>query len=125
MRVYNLHLSNRDGNDFAPIYGRWKQGEVVYNHALKFLEKNESAPVAIAGDFNSLNQLYNPWKKELTMLNFLKEFKVSSPHFSPTMIIAYKTDWIFYKNLKLKKKGTSWFVASDHFPIFAIFNDKT
>jgi len=120
-RVYNLHLSNRDGKNYAPIEGRWTQAKVVYDHALARLEIDPSMPVIILGDFNSLGHLYDPWVKEKTIVEFSQEFSSNHKRFSPTMVLPYMPDWIFYKNLTLHKSGISHFISSDHLPIYTQF----
>jgi len=122
IRVYNLHLSNRAGKNYWPVKGRAQQGIVVLDHIKALLESTSDRSIIVLGDFNSLNKLYNPWKLELNIKNFQTLLNPTIKKFTPTMIIPYKTDWIFYKNINLKQSKISRFILSDHFPIMAIFN---
>lgn len=121
IRIYNIHLSNRNGKNFTPLSGRVQQGNYILNHANALLSESPHSPIIILGDFNSLNKLYNPWQSEPNIKNFKKNFWPSIKTFIPTMILPYKTDWIFYKNLQLDQSKISYLFLSDHFPVTAKF----
>ena len=63
LRVYNLHLSNRDGGDFAPERGRWTQGRIVLEHWLDAKKRDPRARGIVLGDFNSMGDLVRPGRR--------------------------------------------------------------
>ncbi|GEM_PF-1106267 len=124
VRVYNLHLDNR-GKSLLAEKGRWKQIQTVLTHLEHWQSKNPDTPVIVLGDFNALNKLYNPWKREKTIREMSKLFQPSLKKYKATHITGHQLDWIFSRNLKLKKSRVAYKMLSDHFPVSADFEIKT
>ena len=125
VRVYNLHLSNRQGKNYIPISGRWKQGRIVLDHLVTNQYHNPDVAHIALGDFNSLNKLWNPWSWELTIRNFAEYLTPTIRRYYPTMVLPYKTDWIFYdSHLKLRRSRIIPKIFSDHLPVVADFDFK-
>ncbi len=122
IRVYNLHLSNRDGSNYSPLEGRLKQANAVLEHINFFAASNPDLPILLMGDFNSLVKLYNPWVIEPAIESIMNFLQPTIKYFCPTMVVPYKTDWIFYKNIKLNQSKVVRIFASDHFPVVANFS---
>jgi endonuclease/exonuclease/phosphatase family metal-dependent hydrolase len=122
LRVYNVHFSNREGWDFAPLQGRLRQAREVIRHAVAFREKFETASVIVAGDFNSLGSLYDPAREEPAIKEFLERFRSATHEFAPTMLLPYKVDWIFYSGLRYRRSKVAHVFFSDHFPVVADFD---
>jgi endonuclease/exonuclease/phosphatase (EEP) superfamily protein YafD len=121
LRVYNLHLSNRAGRRMAPIDGRLRQVGRVLEHAASHHRLHPKAPTLLLGDFNSLSSLVDPWRHEVALQQVKHAFSASIEHFSPTMVLPYQVDWIFYRGLQLQRSQPVRIFHSDHFPVMADF----
>ena len=122
LRVYNLHLSNRDGGDFAPENGRWKQGRIVLEHWLDAKRRDPHARGIVLGDFNSMGDLYRPARRELTLTMYARHMTPNLRRFIPTMLLPYATDWIFSSGVKLRRSYVVPTVYSDHFVVVADYD---
>ncbi len=119
LRVYNIHLSNRDGRNWRPVKGRHSQLEAVLQHYRKLEALVPGAPVIILGDFNSIGTVV---RRQETGINMIKrDFDSALTKFRQTMVLPYMTDWIFYRNLQIRSAGVSHIASSDHFPVVATF----
>jgi endonuclease/exonuclease/phosphatase (EEP) superfamily protein YafD len=49
-------------------------------------------------------------------------FRSALGGFSPTMLLPYQVDWIFYAGLRLRRGKVSHVLFSDHFPVAADFD---
>lgn len=121
IRVYSLHLSNRKGKQYAPIEGRWRQARLVLDHLAEFKREFPTAPVIVAGDFNALGHIYDPWVREKTIREFSKVLDPTLRGFKITALIPYMIDWIFQDGLKLVGSRVEHVIYSDHFPVVADF----
>src|SRR5262249_40548565 len=101
LRVYDLHLSNRAGHDFAPVGGRWKQASVVLDHWLESKHRDPSVRGIVLGDFNAMGDLFSPARRELTISMFSRVMTPSLVGYIPTMWLPYQTDWIFASGLRV------------------------
>jgi endonuclease/exonuclease/phosphatase family metal-dependent hydrolase len=119
LRVYNLHLSNRHGGDFAPEGGRWKQGRIVLDHWLETKRRDPRARGIVLGDFNSMGDLYRPARRELTLAMYSRHMTPNLRRFIPTMLLPYATDWLFSSGLTLRRSYVVPTVYSDHFVVVA------
>jgi endonuclease/exonuclease/phosphatase family metal-dependent hydrolase len=122
LRLYNLHLSNRVGLDFTPTHGRSRQVQAVLRHMLEYTKENPHNPVIVAGDFNSLGSLYDPPVREQAVRDVSRWLRPSIDHFTPTMLLPYQVDWIFFSGLRLRRSKVVHVLLSDHFPISADFD---
>lgn len=122
LRIYNLHLSNRDKSNYVPVAQRVQQANPVLDHALAFMRAEPAAPVVVAGDFNSLGALTESWQREPVLERFGLYFHASEVSFSSTFLFPYQLDWIFYSNLKLIRNRVVFAAISDHFPVVADFD---
>lgn len=118
LRVYNLHLDNRGKSLFAEK-GRWRQMEAVLLHFFEWQMKNPNTPGIILGDFNSLNEIYNPWNREKTIRETAKYLDPSLRKYRATHLSGHQLDWIFSLNLKLLRSRVVYKLLSDHFPVSA------
>jgi endonuclease/exonuclease/phosphatase family metal-dependent hydrolase len=119
LRVYNLHLSNRHGGDFAPEGGRWKQGRIVLAHWLETKKRDPRARGIVLGDFNSMGDLVQPGRRELTLAMYARHMTPNLRRFIPTMLLPYATDWIFSSGIELRRSYVVPTVYSDHFVVVA------
>jgi endonuclease/exonuclease/phosphatase family metal-dependent hydrolase len=119
VRVYNLHLSNRHGKDYAPTEGRWKQGKLVLDHWRDARKRDPKLKGIVLGDFNSMNDLWRPSRRELTVAEYSKVMTPNLRRFVPTMFLPYQNDWIFSSGLKLKRSYVIPTMYSDHFVVMA------
>ncbi|WP_428268765.1 endonuclease/exonuclease/phosphatase family protein [Haliangium sp.] len=122
LRVYNVHLSNREGKNWRPLDGRVRQIQVVLDHARQLEAEAPGAPVVILGDFNSLGDLLRPADEEPAIELVKREFSSALTRFTQTFMLPYMTDWIFYRHLRLESAGVARIFFSDHFPVVASFN---
>ena len=121
LRIYNLHLSNREKGNYVPVTQRLHQATPVLDHALEFMRAEPAGPIVVAGDFNALGTLTEPWQREPVLDRFTQYFNASEVSFSSTFLILYQLDWIFYTNLKLVGNRVVVAAFSDHFPVVADF----
>jgi endonuclease/exonuclease/phosphatase family metal-dependent hydrolase len=119
LRVYDLHLSNRDKGDFAPERGRWTQGRIVLEHWLEAKRRAPNARGIVLGDFNSMGDLFTPGRRELTLTMFARHMTPNVRRFIPTMLLPYATDWIFSSGVKLRRSYVVPTMYSDHFVVVA------
>lgn len=122
LRVYNLHLSNREHFNYAPLERRSQQADLVLESALGFLREYPGAPIVLAGDFNALGTLVEPSLREPVIQRFLEYFQASQPDFDATFVLPYQLDWVFSANLKVVQSSAidAWY--SDHLPLVADFD---
>lgn len=121
LRVYNLHLSNRKGSNYVPVFERARQAEPVIEHALSFMREHPRAPILVTGDFNALGHLSDPSEREAVIELFQRYFQASERSFSSTFVVPYQLDWVFYVNLELLGAGSSFNWLSDHHATVADF----
>ncbi len=122
MRVYSLHLSNRRSRDYVPTAERADQAGPIIEDALAFMSDHPGAPVVVAGDFNTLSALTDPWRREPVIRRFYEYFQASQTSFVPTFLLPYQLDWIFYANLTVSSSRVVRGLFSDHYPLTADFN---
>jgi endonuclease/exonuclease/phosphatase family metal-dependent hydrolase len=121
LRIYNLHLSNREKSNYVPMAQRVRQAAPVLDHALEFMRAEPAGPIVVTGDFNSLGALTDSWQREPVLERFALYFQASEASFSSTFLFPYQLDWIFYSNLKLIGNRVVFAALSDHFPVVADF----
>ncbi len=121
LRVYNIHLSNRDGSNLTPTEGRTRQVRVVLDHAHALEAECPGAPVVLLGDFNSISRLLRPSQQEESIRSVKQTFQSAIRRFQATMVLPYMADWIFYRHLRLASAGIEHVTYSDHYPVAAIF----
>jgi endonuclease/exonuclease/phosphatase family metal-dependent hydrolase len=121
VRVYSLHLSNRRGRNFVPAKARALQLKPVVEHALQLMSRAPGVPIVVAGDFNTLGHLTDPWQREPALLRMFEYFQASERSFNQTFLLPYQLDWIFYTNLRLVRGKVVGALYSDHFPVVADF----
>jgi endonuclease/exonuclease/phosphatase family metal-dependent hydrolase len=119
LRVYDLHLSNRHGRDFAPIAGRWEQASIVLDHWLRAKRRDPGLCGIILGDFNSMGDLVSPARQELTIAAFSRVMTPNLVGFVPTMWLPYQTDWIFSSGLGVRRSYVIPTMYSDHYVVMA------
>jgi len=122
IRVYDLHLSNRAGANHTPVRGRFLQASVVLEHWFDERSRNPRARGIVLGDFNSLSTLWEPHKPELAISEFCRHMTPNMLRFVPTMVVPYKTDWIFSNGLRLKRSQVIPTIYSDHFVVVADYS---
>jgi len=122
VRVYNLHLSNREGKNYTPTEGRWRQGRLVLEHWLSAKKRDPKARGIVLGDFNSMNDLWRPARRELTLTKFSRAMTPNLKRFVPTMLLPYQNDWIFSSGLRLERSFVVPTVYSDHFVVMADYS---
>lgn len=120
LRVYNVHLDNR-GESFFAADGRWTQAQAVLAHYASWHQEHPGAPVVITGDFNSLGNLFDPWREERTITELRGRLKSALPGDESTHILSYALDWIFYDGLTLVDSKVVSLLLSDHYPVVAHF----
>jgi len=121
VRVYGLHLSNREKGNYVPVLRRAAQAEKVLEHALVFMRRHPRVPVIMTGDFNTLGTLSEPAAREVVVQRFLQYFQSSQPSFRSTFLVPYQLDWIFYAGVVLAWSGSVSALYSDHVPVVADF----
>jgi len=121
VRIYSLHLSNRDHQNYVPVVRRSEQAEAVLEHALAFMRRHPRVPVIVSGDFNTLGTLSEPAEREPVVESFQQYFQASLPGYTSTFLVPYQLDWIFYSGLVLAWSGTVSMHYSDHLPVVADF----
>lgn len=121
IRVYDLHLSNREKSNYVPVLRRAEQAEKVLEHALAFMRLRPRVPVIVTGDFNTLGTLSEPAAREVVVQRFQQYFQLSQPSFSSTFLVPYQLDWIFYAGVTLAWSGSVSTLYSDHVPVVADF----
>lgn len=121
IRVYGLHLSNRERANYVPVLRRAEQAEKVLEHALAFMRRHPRVPVIMTGDFNTLGTLSEPATREIVVQRFQQYFQSSQPSFSSTFLVPYQLDWIFYAGVTLAWSGSVSTLYSDHVPVVADF----
>lgn len=121
VRVYDLHLSNRERANYVPVLRRAQQAEKVLEHTLSFMRQHPRVPVIMTGDFNTLGTLSEPAARELVVQRFQQYFQLSQPSFRSTFLVPYQLDWIFYTGVTLAWSGSVFALYSDHVPVVADF----
>jgi len=121
IRVYDVHLSNREKSNYVPVRRRAEQAEKLLEHALAFMRQEPRVPVIVAGDFNTLGTLSEPAVHEPVVERFQEYFQASRPGYTSTFLVPYQLDWIFYAGLSLAWSGTAPVRYSDHVPVVADF----
>jgi uncharacterized protein YndB with AHSA1/START domain len=119
VRVYNVHLSNRDGKNYMPLRGRLAQATVVLGHWLAERKRHPEKPGIILGDFNTMGDLFEPHKPEPTVSLMGRYMRPNMLRFLPTMYLPYKTDWIFSNALSLRRSRVIPTLYSDHYVVVA------
>jgi endonuclease/exonuclease/phosphatase family metal-dependent hydrolase len=119
LRIYDLHLSNRHGRDFAPIAGRWEQASIVLDHWLRAKRRDTRLRGVVLGDFNSMGNLVSPVRQELTIAAFSRVMTPNLVGYVPTMWLPYQTDWIFSSGLGIRRSYVIPTVYSDHYVVMA------
>ncbi|HVR20198.1 MAG TPA: endonuclease/exonuclease/phosphatase family protein [Polyangiaceae bacterium] len=122
VRVYNLHLSNRNGSDYTPLQGRWRQGKIVLEHWLDAKQKDPRLRGIVLGDFNSMGDLWRPSRRELTIAKYSQSMTPNLRRYVPTMFVPYQSDWIFSSGLKLRRSYVVPTMYSDHFVVMADYS---
>jgi endonuclease/exonuclease/phosphatase family metal-dependent hydrolase len=122
VRVYDLHLSNRDGRDWRPLEGRLRQIRVVLDHAHALEAEHPGAPAILLGDFNTLGNLWWPFGREPALREVARWFAPALPRFRPTMLFPHMLDHVFYRHLHLDAARVLYLPFSDHFPVAARFH---
>ncbi len=123
LRVYNLHLDNRDSDLFAED-GRLTQIRAVLDHIKTFQETSPNTPVILLGDFNALGHLVDPWDREKAIVVTSYFMTPTLPKYHVTHVLGYQLDWIFYTGLELERSKVAYIALSDHFPVVADFRMK-
>jgi len=121
IRVYDVHLSNREKSNYVPVQRRAEQAEMLLEHALAFMHREPRVPVIVSGDFNTMGTLSEPAEREPVVLRFQRYFQASRPDYTSTFLVPYQLDWIFYAGLTLAWSGTAPVRYSDHRPVVADF----
>ncbi|ACY16927.1 endonuclease/exonuclease/phosphatase family protein [Haliangium ochraceum] len=123
LRIYDTHLSNRDGRDLLPLAGRRAQIDVILAHAAALEDAHPGAPCVLLGDLNTLSCPLWPPARE-PALDALGEhgFRSAIAGFRATALIPYQLDWIFYRHLALAEARVIGRVHSDHLPVCARFH---
>jgi endonuclease/exonuclease/phosphatase family metal-dependent hydrolase len=123
VRVYDLHLSNREGRNWWPVEGRLRQIRVVLEHvrALEDACPGAPVPVIILGDFNATGYPFWPGG-EPALRELAADFKPAIPGYRPTMLFPHMIDQIFYRHLRLDAARVLYLPFSDHFPVVARFH---
>jgi endonuclease/exonuclease/phosphatase family metal-dependent hydrolase len=121
VRVYDLHLSNRDGRNWRPLDGRLRQIRVVLDHAHALEDEHPGAPAILLGDFNTLGNLWWPFGREPALREVARRFAPALPRFRPTMLWPHMIDHVFYRHLHLDAARVLYLPFSDHFPVAARF----
>lgn len=121
IRVYDVHLSNRDKSNYVPVRRRAEQAEKLLEHALAFMRQYPRVPVIVSGDFNTMGTLSEPAAHEPVVERFQEYFQASRPGYTSTFLVPYQLDWIFYAGLTLAWSGTAPVRYSDHVPVVADF----
>ncbi len=119
LRVYDLHLSNRAGKNYAPVYGRLSQARVVLGHWLAERRRHPRARGIILGDFNAMGNLWDPARLERSVTELGRYMTPNLRRFIPTMLVPYETDWIFSNGLGLRRSQVIPTIYSDHFVVVA------
>jgi endonuclease/exonuclease/phosphatase family metal-dependent hydrolase len=122
VRVYNLHLSNREGRNHWPLQGRLRQIRVVLDHAAALEHESPGAPVIVLGDFNVTGHPFSPRGREPVLREILRDFAPAMPGYRPTMLFPHMVDHIFYRHLRLHTARVLYLPFSDHFPVAARFH---
>ena len=121
IRIYDVHLSNREKSNYVPVRRRAEQAEKLLEHALAFMRQYPRVPVIVSGDFNTLGTLSEPAVHEPVVERFQEYFQASRPGYTSTFLVPYQLDWIFYAGLTLAWSGTAPVRYSDHVPVVADF----
>lgn len=121
VRVYDLHLSNRERRNWWPLEGRLRQIRVVLEHAAALEAACPGAPVIVLGDFNSTGHPFWP-RREPALREILHDFTPALPGYRPTMLLPHMVDHIFYRHLRLDAARVLYLPFSDHFPVAARFH---
>jgi endonuclease/exonuclease/phosphatase family metal-dependent hydrolase len=121
VRVYDLHLSNREGRNWWPLQGRLRQIRVVLDHAAALEAACPGAPVILLGDFNATGHPFWP-RREPALREILRDFAPALPGYRPTMLLPHMVDHIFYRHLRLDAARVLYLPFSDHFPVAARFH---
>jgi endonuclease/exonuclease/phosphatase family metal-dependent hydrolase len=121
VRVYDLHLSNRDGRNHWPLQGRLGQMRVVLDHAAALEQQSPGAPVILLGDFNVIGHPFWPRGPEPAVREIWRDFTPALPGYRPTMLVPHMVDHIFYRHLHLVAARVLYLPFSDHFPVAASF----
>lgn len=121
IRVYDVHLSNREKSNYVPVQRRAEQAEKLLEHALDFMRQAPRVPVIVSGDFNTMGTLSEPAVREPVIERFQRYFQASRPDYTSTFLVPYQLDWIFYSGLTLAWSGTVSVRYSDHVPVVADF----
>lgn len=122
VRVYDVHLSNRDGRDHWPLDGRLRQLRCVLDHAAELERACPGAPVIVLGDFNTTG--HPVWPRREPALREIAEraFAPALPGYRPTMLLPHKVDHVFFRHLRLDAARVLYLPFSDHFPVVARFH---
>jgi endonuclease/exonuclease/phosphatase family metal-dependent hydrolase len=121
VRVYDLHLSNREGRNHWPLAGRLRQMRVVLEHAAALEQASPGAPVILLGDFNVIGHPFWP-RREPALREILRDFTPAVRGYRPTMLVPHMVDHIFYRHLRLHAARVLYLPFSDHFPVAARFH---
>ncbi|MCC7440671.1 MAG: endonuclease/exonuclease/phosphatase family protein [Bdellovibrionales bacterium] len=120
LRVYNVHLDNK-GKKLVAVDGRWTQMQAVLAHFRAWRDEHPERPVIFLGDFNSVNRIFDFWIEETTIRRMREILAPTLPRFTPTFMLGWKLDWIFYGGLRLLDSRALKLPYADHFPVVADF----
>lgn len=112
IRISNVHL------DCA---GQFIQRERQLRALMRHLKADAGLKKEIiCGDFNTIGVEALSKKQEKKILDiFGSGFKNAHPKSTPTFHLLQRLDYIFVKNIKIKKSAVLKMKGSDHFPIVA------
>ena len=109
------------GESFFAAEGRWGQMQAILAHIAAWREAHPDAALLVVGDFNSLANLGDPWARERTIVEMHRRYDSAISEYTPTHLLQYQLDWIFYERLQLQEASVVDLVRSDHYPVVAEF----
>ncbi|MDE2399538.1 MAG: hypothetical protein KGL67_00795 [Patescibacteria group bacterium] len=112
IRISNIHLD---------CHGQFAQRERQLKALVDYLKSNSSIDKEIiCGDFNTIGMEALSKKQEKKILDILgPNFINAHPRSTPTFHLLQRLDYIFVKNIKVKKAEVLKLKGSDHRPIIA------
>lgn len=119
LRVYNLHLINRVGTSVHVPEARWQQALAVLAHHDAFRRRDPQTPVLWVGDFNTLDHLLTPWRRERVVRELAQRMVPAMDGFHPTHVLVQQVDWIFADRMPPQRAQTVLLPLSDHLPVVA------
>ncbi|MBI1352786.1 MAG: hypothetical protein GC160_00460 [Acidobacteria bacterium] len=122
LRIYSVHLSFRNGG--WPFEEQLRFQEIAW--ILYHLERTEppespSAPVILAGDFNSIGWLLGGHQQEKGLRLLSSRGFLAAPGDGATHALFGRLDWILARGLRPVDGGVGKFSGSDHRWLWASF----